>query len=397
MSADEKTCKGDSPFCRCEQERPAKGTVPFAGFDAVSRARKALQGFEPYDPAFTPCRVNLSANENTHDVPMAFFDALREAMASTPLNRYPDPMADDLRRQIAERHGVEVENVLVGNGGDEILFNLFFTFGGPGHALVTCPPDFSEYANFAKMCEMPVVSAWRDPETFAIDVDALVAAVNDVQAAMVVLTSPNNPTGDLVDPAIVRRLLDETDALVLLDEAYVEFAGVPELLGEDKSLVGWVAENPRLMVLRTLSKAFGLAGLRVGYLVADPAVVDMVGAIRQLYSEDVIAQSVAVQAVGHRELMVPVVADIVDQRERLAERLAALPGARVWPSSANFVLLRVPGAATVRARLRDEHSILVRDFSAAPGLADCLRITVGTAEENDLLVDALTSLVKETA
>lgn len=364
-----------------------------AGFDAVSRARKALRGFEPYDPAFTPCRVNLSANENTHDVPMPFFDALREAMAATPLNRYPDPMADDLRRQIAERHGVEIENVLVGNGGDEILFNLFFTFGGPGHALVTCPPDFSEYANFAKMCEMPVVSAWRDPETYAPDADALVAAVNGNNAAMVVLTSPNNPTGDLVDPSIVRRLLDETDALVLLDEAYVEFAGAPELLGEDKSLVGWVAENPRFMVLRTLSKAFGLAGLRVGYLVADPAVVDMLGAIRQLYSEDVIAQSVAVQAVGHRELMVPVVADIVAERERLAAALAAIPGARVWPSSANFVLFRVPGAATVRARLRDEYSILVRDFSAAPGLSDCLRITVGTAEENNLLLDALHELV----
>ncbi len=362
-----------------------------AGFDAVSRARKALQGFEPYDPAFTPSRINLSANENTHELPETFMAALREAAAATPLNRYPDPMANDLRDLLAARHGTSRESIMVGNGGDELLFNLFFTFGGPGHALITCPPDFSEYANFAKMCETPVVSVWRDAQTFAPDADALVAAASADDAAIVVLTSPNNPTGDLADPALVRRLLDETDALVLLDEAYVEFAG------EEASLASWVADNPRLIVLRTLSKAFGLAGLRVGYLVADPAVVDMLGAIRQIYSEDVIAQAVACAAVARRDELEPVVADIVAERERLAAGLAAIEGVQVWPSCANFVLVRLPGASRVRARLRDEYSILVRDFSYAPGLNDCLRITVGTRDENEALLDAVAELAREEA
>lgn len=357
--------------------------------EVAGRMRTALVGFEPYDPAFTPSRVNLSANENTHAMPVELRAAIDKALCATPLNRYPDPLGNDLRDAIAARHGVSRASIMVGNGGDELLFNLLFTFGGPGHTLVTCPPDFSEYANFAKMCETPLDEVWRDASTYAIDADALVAQART--ASLVILTSPNNPTGNLVDPVLVRRLLDETDVLVLLDEAYVEFAPA------GSSLVGWVADNPRLMVLRTLSKAFALAGLRCGYLVAAPAIIDALAAIRQIYSVDVLCQAVALTALEHRDVLAPVVADIVSERERLCTLLGNIAGLVQWPSEANFILVRTPNASRVRQRLRDEYSILVRDFSYAPGLADCLRITVGTREENDLLVAALTTLVGEEA
>lgn len=357
--------------------------------DVTTRLRPALRDFEPYDPAFSPCRVNLSANENTHALPDEVRAAIGEALLATPLNRYPDPMANALRDAVAARHGVAREAVCVGNGGDELLFNLLFAFGGPGRTLVTCPPDFAEYANFAAMCETPVARVPRDPEDFSIDADALLAAARD--AALVILTSPNNPTGDLVDHALVRRLIDETGALVLLDEAYVEFAP------EGSSLVDWVAACPRLIVLRTLSKAFGLAGLRVGYVVADPAVIAALAAVRQIYSVDVLAQAAALAALARREALAPVVDDIVAERARLSAGLSELPGVRAWPSAANFVLVRVPRAAEVRRRLRDEFSVLVRDFSAVPGLEGCLRISVGTREENDVLLDALATLVREEA
>ena len=357
--------------------------------DVIDRLRPALCGFEPYDPAFSPCRVNLSANENTHELPEEVRAAIDAALLDTPLNRYPDPMANALRDALAERHGVSREMVCVGNGGDEVLFNLLFAFGGPGRTVVTCPPDFAEYANFATMCECELCPVWRDPEDFSIDADELVEAARD--AALVILTSPNNPTGDLLDRALVERLLDETDALVLVDEAYVEFAP------EGASVIDFVAKRPRLMVLRTLSKAFGLAGLRVGYLVAHPSVVDALGAIRQIYSVDVVAQAVALAAIRERAAMAGVVADIVSERERLLAGLAEIPGVSAWPSAANFVLVRVPGAAEVRRRLRDEHSILVRDFSAAPGLGDCLRLSVGTREENDALLDAFSVILREEA
>ena len=362
-----------------------QGPAPAPLADAAARTRETLRGFEPYDPAFSPCRVNLSANENTHELPEAVRAAVAEALLATPLNRYPDPMANDLRDELAAWHGVPRECVCVGNGGDELLFNLFFAFGGKGRTLVTCPPDFAEYVNFASMCDMTCCAVPRDPERFEPDADALVAAARG--AAMVVVTSPNNPTGNLVDPTLVRRLLDETDALVLLDEAYVEFAPA------GSSLVGWVAQNPRLMVLRTLSKAFAMAGLRCGYLVASPSVVDVLGAIRQIYSEDVLAQAAGLACVRQRRELAPVVADIVCERERLSAGLAALPGVRVWPSAANFLLVRVPDAACVRRRLRDERSILVRDLTAVPGLEGCLRVSVGTRDENDAVLAALTELL----
>lgn len=352
--------------------------------DVAARLRPALRSFEPYDPAFSPCRVNLSANENTHELPDEVCEAISAALLATPLNRYPDPMANDLRDALARRHGTDRAHVVVGNGGDELLFNLLFAFGGPGRVLVTCPPDFAEYANFARMTETEVRGVPRDADDFSIDADALVAAAEG--AALVILTSPNNPTGDLVDRALVRRLLDETDALVLVDEAYVEFAG------EEASVAPWVEHEGRLMVLRTLSKAFALAGLRVGYLLANPSVVDALAAVRQIYSVDVLAQAVALVAVERRDALAPVVADVVAERARLAAGLAGLDGVRVWPSAANFVLVRVPHAAEVRRRLRDEHSVLVRDFSSAPGLDDCLRVTVGTREENDALLDALAAI-----
>ena len=357
------------------------------GVDVASLVRPALAGFEPYDPAFSPCEVNLSANENTHPLPDAVRDAVRAAVEATPLNRYPDPLANELRDELAAWHGVERANVMVGNGGDELLFNLIFAFGGPGRSLVVAPPCFEEYKNFARMCETDVVEVWRDPKDLLPDADALVRAAQGAQ--LVMLTSPNNPTGDLMDPALVRRLLDQTDALVLLDEAYVEFAP------QGSSLVGWVRHNPRLMVLRTLSKAFAMAGLRCGYLVADPEVIGVLAAIRQIYSEDVLAQAAGLAAVRGRDHMLGVIRSIVAERERLAKRLQALPGAQVWPSSANFLLVRLPHAASVRARLRDEHSVLVRDFSYAPGLADCLRITVGTEQENQRLMAALQAVTGE--
>lgn len=354
--------------------------------DVDVRVRPALAGFEPYDPAFSPCDVNLSANENTHALPVAVRERIEAAAAHTPLNRYPDPLANELRDELAAWHGVARENVMVGNGGDEVLFNLLFAFGGQGRKLVVAPPCFEEYKNFAKMCETEVVEVWRDEQSYALNEDALVDAAKD--AALVMLTSPNNPTGDVVDAALVRRLLDETNALVLLDEAYIEFAD------ESASLVTWIRENSRLMILRTLSKAFALAGLRCGYLIADRSVVDVLAAIRQIYSEDVLAQAVATEAVRSRAAFAPVVAEIVAERQRLVEALGQLPGVTQWPSSANFVLVRMPHAAEVRTRLRDEFSILVRDFSYAPGLSDCLRITVGTREENRRLLRALRCILE---
>lgn len=348
-----------------------------------------LRTLEPYDPNFTPTRVNLSANENTYDVPASARALIDEALAATPTNRYPDPMSNDLRDELAAWHGVSRENVIVGNGGDELLYNFLLAFGGPDRTLVNVPPTFSEYAFFASLTQTGVRDVWRDPETLLPQADELVAAAGE--ASLVILTSPNNPTGDVAALELVARVCDACPGLVMVDEAYGEFAG-PATSAE-----ALLSEHDNLLVLHTLSKAFALAGARCGYVIAAPDVIDALAAVRQIYSVNVLTQAAALAAVRARAEFDPTVEKIVSERSRLHELLARVEGVRVWPSEGNFVLARMAGASRVRERLCDERSILVRDFSYAPGLADCLRITVGTPEENDAVIEALSEIVPEEA
>lgn len=348
-----------------------------------------LRTLEPYDPNFTPTRVNLSANENTYDVPASARALIDEALAATPTNRYPDPMSNDLRDELAAWHGVSRENVIVGNGGDELLYNFLLAFGGPDRTLVNVPPTFSEYAFFASLTQTGVCDVWRDPETLLPRADELVAAAGE--ASLVILTSPNNPTGDVAALELVARVCDACPGLVMVDEAYGEFAG-PATSAE-----ALLSEHDNLLVLHTLSKAFALAGARCGYVIAAPDVIDALAAVRQIYSVNVLTQAAALAAVRARAEFDPTVEKIVSERSRLHESLARVEGMRVWPSEGNFVLARMAGASRVRERLCDERSNLVRDFSYAPGLADCLRITVGTPEENDAVIEALSEIVPEEA
>lgn len=348
-----------------------------------------LRTLEPYDPNFTPTRVNLSANENTYDVPASARALIDEVLAATPTNRYPDPMSNDLRDELAAWHGVSRENVIVGNGGDELLYNFLLAFGGPDRTLVNVPPTFSEYAFFASLTQTGVRDVWRDPETLLPRADELVAAAGE--ASLVILTSPNNPTGDVAALELVARVCDACPGLVMVDEAYGEFAG-PATSAE-----ALLSEHDNLLVLHTLSKAFALAGARCGYVIAASDVIDALAAVRQIYSVNVLTQAAALAAVRARAEFDPTVEKIVSERSRLHESLARVEGMRVWPSEGNFVLARMAGASRVRERLCDERSILVRDFSYAPGLADCLRITVGTPEENDAVIEALSEIVPEEA
>lgn len=349
-----------------------------------------LAGIEPYDPNFTPTRINLSANENTYLLPDGVRATIDAALAATPLNRYPEPMSNALRDELAAWHGVDRARICVGNGGDELLFNFLFSFGGPGRTVLICPPCFAEYEFFASLTQTEIRAVWRDPETFEVDQDAVLDAASACDLAIV--TSPNNPTGDLAPLPFVERLCDACPGLVMVDEAYMEFADA------GASVRPLLDKHENLVILHTLSKAFGEAGIRCGYVIAAPDVIDVFAAVRQLYSVNVLTQAAALAALHERKKFLPVIEQIRSERERLLAGLRGLAGAershlRTWPSQANFLLVRVDGASEVRRRLRDEFSILVRDFSYAPGLADCLRITVGTPEENDAVLAALATIL----
>lgn len=353
----------------------------------VRTSAPQLAGLEPYDPKYLPARALLSANENPHDVDEDVRRAVMRELGRLPLNRYPDPLANDLRDLIAEANGLGREQVLVGNGGDELLFNFLLAFGGEGRRVLNCPPCFSEYEFFASLTRTGVRNVRRDRRTFELDERALLAAAPHTNLA--ILTSPNNPTGNPVSASFVAQLCRACPGPVMVDEAYIEFAD------EGVSVERLLGSCPNLVILRTLSKAFGAAGIRCGYVLAAPDVIEVFAAIRQIYSVNVLTQAAALALVRARAELAPAVAQVRAERARLLAAFEADERLEVWPSQGNFLLVRMDEASRIRERLRDERSILVRDFSYASGLEGCLRITVGTPEENDELLAALTALLDE--
>ena len=336
--------------------------------------RKDFSHLLPYDPAFIQCDVMLSANENTAGIPERVKKEMLQALTEVEFNRYPDPMANTLRDELALWHNVSREHIIVGNGGDELLFNLLLALGGPNATLVSCPPEFSIYALYASMTQMRHVEIFRRSD-FSLDEQALFDAAKD--ATVIFLTSPNNPTGNVVNPEWVKKLAQATDALIVVDEAYIEFSN------KDMSCVPLLKTCDNVAILRTFSKAFGMAGIRCGYMLAPAGVVSALSAVRQPYSVDAISQAIATQAVKSRALFDSCISEIVSQRDF------------VWPSQANFILVRIHNAHHVYERLRDEYSILVRDFSTTPDLENCLRITIGTQDENEKVISALKQIVSE--
>ncbi len=345
-----------------------------------------IANIEPYDPKSLPCDVFISANESPYNVPEPIRASVVERIAKLDFNRYPDPLANTLRDKIAQMYGLQRDNVILGNGGDELLFNLMLTWGGPGRKLMNFPPCFGIYQLNAEITGTEVVNIPRVGDEYHIDVDAAVERLGEGDIDVVILTSPNNPTGCCTAVEDVRRILEASDALVLIDEAYIEFA--PE-----KTCRELLDGYGNALILHTFSKAFSAAGVRLGYYLGAKDVIQEFLKVRQAYSVDALSQVVGEEVVTGRALFDEQIGRIVSARPALMEKLASLPGITVHPSDANFILVTVEHAKELWQRLYDEHSILVRNVSGDALLADCLRITVGSDEENTKLVAALRALL----
>lgn len=349
----------------------------------VCDAAPQLTDIRPYDPKYLPARAFLSANENPRDVEQEIRREIMSAVKRVPLNRYPDPLANDLRDMIAEANGLDRDQVLVGNGGDELLFNLALAWGGPGRTFLNLPPTFSVYENNARLTNTTVVNIPRMAD-YRIDEEAVLERVAQGGIDYLIVTSPNNPTGELASESFIVKLLETTDALVMVDEAYFEFSR--------STTRPYLQQHKNLVILRTFSKAFSLAGVRMGYILGDPDVIREFVKVRQPYSVDAISQAVAQVVFAHRASFEPGIRTIIEERTRIVDGLNRIPGVKSYPSSANYVLLRVQNAATIWEMLY-ARGILVRDFSRAPYLEDCLRVSVGTPEENNSFLHALRDAV----
>lgn len=342
-----------------------------------------LADLEPYDPKYLPADAILSANENPHDVEQGIRHEIMREVKRLPLNRYPDPLANDLRDMIAEANGLDRDQVLVGNGGDELLFNLALAWGGPDRTFLNMPPTFSVYDANARLTGTTVIDVPRRAD-FSIDEEAVLARVAEGDIDYLIVTSPNNPTGQLASETFMLRLLDATDALVMVDEAYFEFSR--------QTMRPYLAQHKNLVILRTFSKAFSLAGVRMGYLLGDTEVIREFVKVRQPYSVDAVSQAIARVVYASRAKFEPGIRAIIEERARVIDGLKRIPGVKSYPSDANYVLFRMENAGTIWEMLYNR-GVLVRDFSRAPHLENCLRVSIGSPEENDAFLRALRDAV----
>ncbi|TCO38844.1 histidinol-phosphate transaminase [Dokdonella fugitiva] len=349
----------------------------------LERARPELVAFAPYASARRAgfdARVRLDANESP-------WDSADDGCTDAGLNRYPQPQPDALRARLAALYGVDAASLWLGRGSDEAIDLLLRAFCRAGRDnVVAFAPTFGMYRVGAALQGAAFRTlALSADDGFALDTDHLLALADD-DTKLVIVCSPNNPSGTLYHGDALERLARALDgrALLLVDEAYVEFAGVA-------SASALLARHSNVAVLRTLSKAHALAGARVGALLAHPEVVDLVARIAAPYplpSGSVRAASAALEPATLARTRARI-ATLVAERERIAVALAVAGGVRtVWPSAGNFLLVRFADAREAFARLLGA-GILVRDFSAQPGLANCLRITIGRPDENDALLAAL--------
>jgi len=306
--------------------------------------------------------------------------------ASAPWQRYPEFVPTRLVERLAAHYGWVPDGVVVGNGSNELIQATLSVVLAQGDAVVVPSPTFSLYRLLTGVLGGRHVPVPLGPG-FAFDVDRIVEAAVRERARVVVLNSPNNPTGSALPDGAVERILSETGALVLCDEAYQDFGG--------PTAIPLLRRTSRIVVLRTFSKAMGMAGLRFGLALAHPDVAGELAKGKLPYNVNLVTLAAADVALEHADLFASRTRQVIETRDRFLPRLARIPGLDVAPTSANFVLIRCRArpAAEVFRRLYDEHGILVRDVSGGAGLAECLRISIGTEEDMEAVLAALRQIL----
>ena len=341
--------------------------------------RPDIADLDPYVSPSHPARYRLNSNESPYPPPAGLVADVTRKLAGLAFNRYPDNEADALYTAIAQRTAWSREGVWVANGSNEIFLHVFLAFGGPQRSALLFSPTYSLHSSIPRITGTSVHQMERT-ERFLIDRDAAIDVIRRDRPDVVIVCSPNNPSGACEPLATTRALAEEAPGLVVVDEAYIEFAE------RDESAATLLHDHRNLVIVRTFSKAWRLAGVRIGYMLADPATVSELRRVRLPYHLSSIAQAMGLAALEHAPETLDAVHEIVAERERVALELQAM-GVMVHPSRANFILFEVDGPDTWwRALL--ERGVLVRNYSGTPGLERCLRVTVGQPEENSAFLEA---------
>jgi len=330
--------------------------------------------------------VKLDANEN----PYGPLPVVRDALARMEFPHiYPDPESRLLRSALSQFTGVDKEYLLAGSGADELLDLVMRIFLEPGDRILSCPPTFGMYSFDAELNAGRCIEVPRNTD-FSLDFDTMKKSVDEHQPKLLFVTTPNNPDGSLIPPDVLNELLS-LPTMVVLDEAYIEFADVE--LGSTLTRISEVPARENLIVLRTFSKWAGLAGLRVGYGAFPNWLMPTLWKSKQPYNVNVAASLSAQVSLQHADELKKIVELLKTERERLFDGLQGIPYLKPYPTRANFILCRVVGrdALSVKTELAEKHGVFIRYFNK-PGLRDHIRISVGRPQDTDVLLDALNRL-----
>ena len=389
--------------------------------------RQSIEAMEEYAVESVAADIIVNANESNYPLPQEIAEKITQRTARFPFNRYPPIKSENLCELIAKELDVDIDCVKIGNGSSELLEKACYVFGGPGKKIAVPWPSFSMYSEYAALSDSEEVRYPLTAEGF-VDADSVISFCKEQQPSLLIVCNPNNPTGNYNSLAAMEKILANVDCPVIMDEAYMEFADGKELAPNDLrpmhklwlvagSTLSLVGRYSNLMVFRTFSKAYGLAGLRCGYAVGALGLVRQLGKALLPYHVNAFTLMAAKTVYENKELYKERIKTIREERDKFADCLKAL-GFKVWPTATNFVTFRAEGelmqqlakayAVKFSERLPEQaaggklifkyllaNSILVRDFSTHPVLQGCLRITIGLPEENKQIIAKITELCAE--
>ncbi len=348
----------------------------------LNLVKKDVRELKPYQVENIPCRVRLDAMENPYHLPESLMIKILEGVKRVEINRYPDPIASRLKGIISSDVNVPLDNIIIGNGSDELIQMILTVFGEEGDKVLFPAPTFSMYGIISKSLSLktevvPLSEDWELP------LDKFLHEIERIKPKVIFISYPNNPTGNCFDRGSILKILERAQGIVVIDEAYYNFS--------KKTFLSYLKEFKNLIIIRTLSK-IGMAGLRIGYLMADKEICRELNKVRLPYNSNSVSQEIASIILENRAEINRQIEAIISERGRLIDGLKGIKGVKPFPSETNFILFKTAkDGKEVFSRLANS-GILVRNFGSESYLKDCLRVTVGTPEENDEFLNTMKKL-----
>ena len=355
-----------------------------SNLDLNQLVKEKVRSLKAYHVENIDCAIKLHANENSFPPPPEILKQLESVFQSTELNRYPDPDCGTLKQTLAKRLNVTPENLVIGNGSDELIQILLQVFCDSGETVGFPDPTFAMYGIIAQGMGLNSKTHPLDDQ-WDFKAEPFLEALATSQARIAFLSYPNNPTGNCFSASEVQKVIENFSGIVVLDEAYHDFAG--------KSFLSELPKHNNLVILRSLSK-IGLAALRVGYVVADPLIINQIDKVRLPYNSNSLSQRLADQLLNHFAPVQKQLDVLIKERDKMIQGLSKFKSLKVFPSDSNFVLFRVEQSASTLFKQLMEGGILIRDLSSHPRLKNCLRVTIGIPDENKAFLEKMTHIIK---